>query len=1066
MPPRALKIGIAGIVVLSLAFPMEGQQTSKPTGKKSGGAVQSPATPFQPVSNSSSLPLKGPSPATPSTEYPADYIPCVFTLRELLGLRLRPVSATLTSGDEEDLKELLISEVTAQVNDNTMSPSMKSAFIELVASTSFEGLTPSQALAKVISILQQINAEEIPVEQLAEAAKAKTVAQLVNLVKLQLPMGAVDPIDLPIVQKNLAADLSDGMSPVDRVIQLAANASAALSGVKYSYYEFVVPLQTLTRNLQAVAKDLNTEAQTGGATNNAADQLNAQNIAIQAIVESARKGIAAAFERPQDVGCAMSILSWNETRYAFGKLIANEYIGVQVVVRNLNDKQEFSLHDAELSVDTDINGRYGRFYSGRDKLIVRGLSLAQADYTPRNFVVHIADAVGTVMSAALPVAGNMFKDAVGVYNGGFLPGFKTVWTDHSVDQLNLLSDIGFSSSTNYKTVVPKSGSVMFVIFIPSKQFEEGWWVQSCAEHISIPSSSTSSASSNASAKPSTSFAPPSSSSLSPQPQAPDVGVDLPSVRELCRKYGKRAGDSNSNDSHNNNISRSVATTSEVSGQTSASTPQGPNPPPRSTANSNPANSNQGSVVLSLDDVPYRKWSPTSLSIFRELAWAVVAGTHIQEVQNASAVTQLKCPADDVGNIVFNKTGTMSCDVTGEGLDKIATLRLRDAQDATDTETADGPVTVSGDATKAKVTFQLSKLGGLNKPAYKVYSVTTTGVETFANQIIHFDLNPFVTDLTPATADPSKQSSMVFTVKGFHLDKIAKVQLYEGTYKPGTTPLLQYDPDSGATASQAAFTVKATDDDLKKKATEGSGQALTVQLSIKNSSSSPVGGGSISLKSTVLLSPESLAFDAQNVKTTSGDKILTLTNSGATALTDFAAKLAGTNPTDFSETNSCGASIAAGAKCDFTVKFAPTSAGKLAATLSISYTEGGSQQSQSVSLSGTGKVESLAATVTVSPKTLAFMPQNVKTSSGAKVLTLTNSGATALTNFTSKLAGTNPTDFSETSSCGAIVAAGAKCDFTVKFAPTSIGKLAATLSISYTEGKAQKSQSVRLTGTGQ
>jgi hypothetical protein len=149
-----------------------------------------------------------------------------------------------------------------------------------------------------------------------------------------------------------------------------------------------------------------------------------------------------------------------------------------------------------------------------------------------------------------------------------------------------------------------------------------------------------------------------------------------------------------------------------------------------------------------------------------------------------------------------------------------------------------------------------------------------------------------------------------------------------------------------------------------------------------------------------------------------------------------------------------------------VKFAPTSAGKLAATLSISYTEGGSQQSQSVSLSGTGKVESLAATVTVSPKTLAFMPQNVKTSSGAKVLTLTNSGATALTNFTSKLAGTNPTDFSETSSCGAIVAAGAKCDFTVKFAPTSIGKLAATLSISYTEGKAQKSQSVRLTGTGQ
>src|SRR5207245_1291168 len=97
-------------------------------------------------------------------------------------------------------------------------------------------------------------------------------------------------------------------------------------------------------------------------------------LATQEIVESARRNLAAAFQRPQDVGCAMSILSWNETRYAFGRIIANEYIGVQIVVRNLNDKQEFALHDAELSVDTDINGRYGRFYSGRDKLVVRGLS--------------------------------------------------------------------------------------------------------------------------------------------------------------------------------------------------------------------------------------------------------------------------------------------------------------------------------------------------------------------------------------------------------------------------------------------------------------------------------------------------------------------------------------------------------------------------------------------------------------------------------------------------------------------------------------------------------------------
>jgi hypothetical protein len=75
-------------------------------------------------------------------------------------------------------------------------------------------------------------------------------------------------------------------------------------------------------------------------------------------------------------------------------------------------------------------------------------------------------------------------------------------------------------------------------------------------------------------------------------------------------------------------------------------------------------------------------------------------------------------------------------------------------------------------------------------------LTRSFVEAFANQTVHFDLNPFVTDLSPPTADPNKQPSTPFTLKGFHLDKIAKVQLFEGTYKPRQTSLLQYDLESG------------------------------------------------------------------------------------------------------------------------------------------------------------------------------------------------------------------------------------------------------------------------------
>jgi len=42
----------------------------------------------------------------------------------------------------------------------------------------------------------------------------------------------------------------------------------------------------------------------------------------------------------------------------------------------------------------------------------RGLSLAQQDFSRRNFVVHFAEAIGTLSSAAIPVASRDFANAV------------------------------------------------------------------------------------------------------------------------------------------------------------------------------------------------------------------------------------------------------------------------------------------------------------------------------------------------------------------------------------------------------------------------------------------------------------------------------------------------------------------------------------------------------------------------------------------------------------------------------------------------------------------------------
>ena len=60
--------------------------------------------------------------------------------------------------------------------------------------------------------------------------------------------------------------------------------------------------------------------------------------------------------------------------------MADQYIAVQIVVRNLNPNLEFLVHDAELAVDTDLNGRHGSFFSGIDKMTVRGFSLASRNY--------------------------------------------------------------------------------------------------------------------------------------------------------------------------------------------------------------------------------------------------------------------------------------------------------------------------------------------------------------------------------------------------------------------------------------------------------------------------------------------------------------------------------------------------------------------------------------------------------------------------------------------------------------------------------------------------------------
>ncbi len=108
-----------------------------------------------------------------------------------------------------------------------------------------------------------------------------------------------------------------------------------------------------------------------------------------------------------------------------------------------------------------------------------------------------------------------------------------------------------------------------------------------------------------------------------------------------------------------------------------------------------------------------------------------------------------------------------------------------------------------------------------------------------------------------------------------------------------------------------------------------------------------------------LSGGTLAFGSQTVSTSSAKKTVTLTNNSTVPLIIASIAIAGTNASDFTETDTCGSSLIAGATCNIDVVFKPAATGSSTATLTI--TDNASPTTQTVTLTGTGA----AATTTLS-----------------------------------------------------------------------------------------------------
>lgn len=190
-----------------------------------------------------------------------------------------------------------------------------------------------------------------------------------------------------------------------------------------------------------------------------------------------------------------------------------------------------------------------------------------------------------------------------------------------------------------------------------------------------------------------------------------------------------------------------------------------------------------------------------------------------------------------------------------------------------------------------------------------------------------------------------------------------------------------------------------------------------------------------------------------------DVPFTVTNTGGTDTGTITMSLAGTDKDHFSLVNGMdgctGQTLVPNATCMVTVRFAPTTRGAKAASLTADATPGGSG---STALSGTG----------LAPAALAFMPANQDYgqvdvgASSTKTFTLRNTGDETSGVPTVMITGAGFTIPTGGNGCTAALAANATCAVDVRFDPATYNVKSGTLSAMATPGGLAQSS---LMGTG-
>jgi hypothetical protein len=255
----------------------------------------------------------------------------------------------------------------------------------------------------------------------------------------------------------------------------------------------------------------------------------------------------------------------------------------------------------------------------------------------------------------------------------------------------------------------------------------------------------------------------------------------------------------------------------------------------------------------------------------------------------------------------------------------------------------------------------------------------------------------------------------------------KVDLVTANYNDNTVSVLTGNGD-GTFKGQAIFPTSATPSGLTVGDFNNNGK-LDIAVAATNANTV-----SVLTDNTITLSPNLLAFGKVTSGIASPAKVMTLKNTGTTTYTVGTPSIIGSFASDFTYSTTCGATVAPGATCTYSVVFDPQASEQANAQLILTSANG---TEIGVQLTGTGNVP-----IMLNPRTVVFPGYTlIGTTTAAKVLTFTNVSGVPITFSLIDSEGINAADFKLTTTCpvgSGSLAAGASCTASITFSPTQTG----------------------------